>query len=802
MSSLRPTLCVINYNGERYLASTLAAAMACRGSFSEIILVDNASVDLSLEIVRERFPEVRVLRLPENLGPGAARNAGFRAASSRRVLFIDNDVELDPGCAETLEEALARDPGAVFAMPRVLHAKDRGIVQYDGAAAHATGLMVLEHAEEPDAAVGSRVRDIDSLVTACFLADRDRWPASDLFDEAFFFHFEDHELGLRARLMGCRILSVPAARCFHGEGTVGLSRRETGRHTPARVRHTIQNRWQLILKLYQLRTIILLGPSLLLFEAFQLLGAAKKGWLREWWGALRGLLARPRDLARRRRAFRSLRRLHDADVLIGGPIPFAPTLHRGRLEKLGQGILDRVVAANWALAALGLPRRGKEGEMAASRRTRSDLVLSFASQFGYKLLGLLLVALLTRGLGRDEFGAFSYAAALAGVLVLFTELGSSTYLVREGAIDPAGAGKHLTDVLHARLPLLGIYVVILNGFALLFRPDLALTVLMTSAYVGVKEVYLTFAALLLGLRRMRATVVVFGSGLLLLVAAVAAATAAGGSLVAVLCCYVAWSVYLVAAGAVAVRLATGGIRLRSTGAAALRAVRASLPLFVLAALGPVHLGLGTIFMGSLGTYADVATYEVGAKVLEASQFLVRPLTMVFLPICAGLAATGSRSRLSPFLVRMLLAGSALGVVLAAVLIVAADWIVPLAFGPGYEESTAVVRRISLGIPALYASALSVLLLSSIRRERRAIAPLLAGVAANALLNAVLIPLQGPTGAAWAAVISQGILAVWLARLAAGALGGESEGSKTASAHDAAAAPTSGLEAAGDGRRSP
>jgi O-antigen/teichoic acid export membrane protein/GT2 family glycosyltransferase len=792
MPSPRPTLCVINYNGERYLASTLSAAMACRESFGEVILVDNASDDLSLEIVRERFPEVRVLRLPENRGPGVARNAGFRAAASCRVLFIDNDVELDSGCAEVLEEALAREPGAVLAMPRVLHAKDRGTVQYDGAAAHATGLMVLEHAELPDASVGTRVRDIDSLVTACFLADRDRWPAGDLFDEAFFFHFEDHELGLRARLMGCRILSVPAARCFHGEGTVGLSRRETGRHTPARVLHTIQNRWQLILKLYQLRTILLLAPSLLLFEAFQLLGAAKKGWLREWWRALRGILGRPRDIARRRRSFQSLRRFHDADVLSGGPIPFAPTLHRGGLETVGRRILDGVVAANWALATLILPRKGKGPDAVAWRRTRGDLILSFASQLGYKLLGLLLLALLARGLAREEFGAFSYAAALAGVLVLFTELGSSTYLLREAAIDPAGAGKRLADVLHARLPLLGIYALLLNGYALLFRPDLALVLLLTSAYVGLKDVYLSFAALLLGLRRVRATVLVFGSGLVLLAAAVGVVTTAGGALDAVLCCYLGWGLYLVAAGAVAVRLATGGIRPRST-AAALDTVRASLPLFALAALGPMHLGLGTLLVGSLGTFADVATYEVGAKVFEASQFLVRPLTMVFLPICAGLAAAGSRSRLALLLTRMLLAGSVLGSALAVVLIAGADWLVPLAFGPGYEDSTSFVRRISLGIPALYASALSILFLSSVRRERRAILPLLAGVAANALLNAVLIPVQGPSGAAWAAVISHGLLAVWLARLAVGALGDEAEAVVSI---DAVAAP--GLKAAGSG----
>ena len=70
----------------------MGAAFAQEAQVSEIIFVDNASSDKSLEIVKEHFSAARVIQLPDNRGPGAARNAGFRAASNNLILFLDNDV--------------------------------------------------------------------------------------------------------------------------------------------------------------------------------------------------------------------------------------------------------------------------------------------------------------------------------------------------------------------------------------------------------------------------------------------------------------------------------------------------------------------------------------------------------------------------------------------------------------------------------------------------------------------------------------------------------------------------------------
>jgi hypothetical protein len=145
-------------------------------------------------------------------------------------------------------------------------------------------------------------------------------------------------------------MSVPTARCLHGKGQPDISIRQTGRFTPTRVRYTIRNRWQVILKLYQWRTLVRFSPAFLAFEVFQLIGAMKKGWLHHWLWAAGFQVVHVRDLIERRRAFQRLRKRGDLDVLKDGPVPYNKAMHAGRLDRAARRILDWIVQLNWHIA--------------------------------------------------------------------------------------------------------------------------------------------------------------------------------------------------------------------------------------------------------------------------------------------------------------------------------------------------------------------------------------------------------------------------------------------------------------------
>ncbi|HEX8221033.1 MAG TPA: glycosyltransferase [Chloroflexia bacterium] len=342
------SLVIVNYNGEHYLRDALRSVREAGGEFAEVVLVDNASTDTSLCVASEEYPAARVVRLDGNYGPARARNVGLQAARHARVLFIDCDVTLTPGCAPALASALDACPGAVAAMPAVVYNHDREVVQYSGADSHFLGLMSLRDADVRVGELCGRAPQLlGSLVTCCFLLDRERWGNQPPFDESFFSLYEDHDFGLRCRLLGHSILSVAAARVHHSEGTPGLSIRRTGRYTSRRVFLLVRNRWQVVLKNYQGRTLVLLLPALLLYELFQFAVALKKGWVREWLRALRWMVRHRRAILRKRRAVQASRRLPDRDVLSGGPLPFTRYLATSWAERLGKRALDVTANAYW-----------------------------------------------------------------------------------------------------------------------------------------------------------------------------------------------------------------------------------------------------------------------------------------------------------------------------------------------------------------------------------------------------------------------------------------------------------------------
>ncbi len=343
------TICIINYNGERYLRKTLNSIYGQDEKFSEVILIDNASEDNSIKIVKENFPGIKLIQLSNNLGPGYARNTGFKAASFDQILFIDNDVCLSQNFSKGLVQALKEYPNPAIAMPEVYFAGCENKLQYNGADSHYLGLMILNCQSYLTNNNSNEIKKINSVVTACFLVDRKKWEEEKPFDESFFFNYEDHDFGIRTRIRGYEILSVSSSKCFHGEGTRDLSRREGDKYSRVRIFCLIKNRWQIILKDYELRTIILLLPALCIYEVFQFMGVLKKGWIAEWFRAVYWIASNLNHILHKRRIVQQSRKIHDREILEGGPLPFFEDLPQGRLEQIGKNILDFLMVTYWKL---------------------------------------------------------------------------------------------------------------------------------------------------------------------------------------------------------------------------------------------------------------------------------------------------------------------------------------------------------------------------------------------------------------------------------------------------------------------
>jgi hypothetical protein len=209
--------------------------------------------------------------------------------------------------------------------------------------------MSLRRQDQPAVEAPRETVETQSAVTCSFIIHRGRWGAGPPFDPSFIFNYEDHDFGVRTRIMGHSVLAVPEATVLHGEGTPGLSFRQGRERSPIRVYCLIRNRWRIVLQDFQLRSLLLFAPCLMVYECFQLLGVVKKGWLGIWLRAAGRMLVNVATVVRRRREVQRTRRSPDRTFLSGGPLPFAPELAGGRLERLARSWLDRFVAGYWRL---------------------------------------------------------------------------------------------------------------------------------------------------------------------------------------------------------------------------------------------------------------------------------------------------------------------------------------------------------------------------------------------------------------------------------------------------------------------
>lgn len=341
------TLCIINHNGAHYLEGALRAAKALDFRFSEILLIDNASTDGSATFVRECHPDVKLLVLPQNNGPGAARNAGIAAAHNDLILFQDNDVQLGRGCPERLLAVLTEKPAASIAVPRVLYERDPQTIQYEGADCHFLGLMMPRHADRPLCTVSPSIEQATSLITACFMINRARCSGMDYFDEDFFFNLEDHDFGVRSRLLGHEIWVDSAAFVHHGGGSAGLSYRPGYALSSLRMLLLIRNRWIVMAQSYHVRTLLLLLPLLLFYEFAIFLGAVKKGYVREWWTAVQQFIRHWPTVRDKRARIQSTRRIADRHTVKNGPLPLTAAMRSSPSERIALAIVEGVANGYW-----------------------------------------------------------------------------------------------------------------------------------------------------------------------------------------------------------------------------------------------------------------------------------------------------------------------------------------------------------------------------------------------------------------------------------------------------------------------
>lgn len=397
-------------------------------------------------------------------------------------------------------------------------------------------------------------------------------------------------------------------------------------------------------------------------------------------------------------------------------------------------------------------------------KIRSDLGLAVSVELVQKVVAYVVIVLLARYLDKARMGEYFFAAAISAMFAMPAELGTSKYLVRTAAERPDDAVAALSRVLAMRLPLVVFSFAILVGLTALLRPDILAVMTLTAAYTMIGDLYFSFGATFVGLRRMKLRFVTAAAGHVALLAAVVVGVRAGGTLPQILLGYVGANLIALAAAALVMRLRVGRIGLHWDLEGSRAIVRESWPFFLLAVLGLVQFKVDTVMIFFLGTAPGVANYESAYKLLEVSRIAVRPLNLIFFPIAARLVVRDDWEELRRLVRRLVLGVGSLGILATLVVTAAAGFIVPLIWGSRYVDAVPILQVLYLTAPPLYIGFVCSFTAYALHLERQTLRVLAAAAALNLVANAIAIPLAGPIGAAWTTLATELLIAGWLLTL--------------------------------------
>lgn len=203
----------------------------------EIILVDNASTDGSVEKTLTAFPDVRVVRSRQNLGYAGGANLGLAHVEGRWCIFMNDDAVAAPGAIEALLEVLENAPeeDIPILQPTIRSSSDTSLFDYAGGAG---GLIdswgypfalgrLFEHLER-DTGQYELNGPLAWASGCCIAGATETFRILGGFEESFFAHFEEIDLCWRHRRNGGKIESVPRAIVYHqGSSTLPEGTRKT-----------------------------------------------------------------------------------------------------------------------------------------------------------------------------------------------------------------------------------------------------------------------------------------------------------------------------------------------------------------------------------------------------------------------------------------------------------------------------------------------------------------------------------------------------------------------------------------------
>lgn len=225
MDKKRIAVVILNWNGADMMRRYLPFVIRNSQSLADVIVADNGSTDASCTVVRDEFPEVSLIALPENYGFAEGYNRALAGLDYEFYLLLNSDIEPDADWLAPLLAYMDHHPEVAACQPKLLSMSERRRFEYAGAAG---GFMdrygypfcrgrIFDTVEE-DRGQYDTPAYVLWATGAALLIRRSDWESAGGLDGRFFAHQEEIDLCWRLGCRGRRVACVPQSRAWHVGG--------------------------------------------------------------------------------------------------------------------------------------------------------------------------------------------------------------------------------------------------------------------------------------------------------------------------------------------------------------------------------------------------------------------------------------------------------------------------------------------------------------------------------------------------------------------------------------------------------
>ena len=219
-NSCRVSFIVVNWNGRHLLRDCLESIFKQSYKNYDVIVVDNASDDGSVEWICRSYPLAQVVELSANFGFAGGNNRGLIECHGEYIALVNNDVVLDENWLENIIVPLEEEPSVGFVSSRIFV---RGSVSIDSIGDRITSAFTgVKLAEGRDGNLYDFPVHVQGVCAAACIYRRSMLDEIGFFDEDLFLNYEDTDLNIRSWLRGWMCRYAPGAIAHHAvNSTIG-----------------------------------------------------------------------------------------------------------------------------------------------------------------------------------------------------------------------------------------------------------------------------------------------------------------------------------------------------------------------------------------------------------------------------------------------------------------------------------------------------------------------------------------------------------------------------------------------------